>query len=586
MSENGIAWLPTKQARQLAKLQLAETKRQQAGTAGYREARYLDITELPTVYDGDDVLDNPNTGGLQQGRPWRTTPLVSYAVAPRASSINEGLSNGTVFDITTTGVPTNTVLYYTVIGTVSGADFTGGTLPSGNFTINDGAGTVSFGLLDDTLTEGAENYQMQIRTGSTSGPVVATSGLVTVNDTSLSPTYALATAGSVTSVNEGTALTFNVTTTNVADGTTLYFYLGSTGAYGITAGRFSQGSGSSFTVTGNSGTFSITVSADSTTATGTQSYDVQLSTTFSPPTFVGSAVGVTVNDTSQTPANGLSVDWYGTTSRIVPTGSYTTPQAGAVTLPAGSYVNVGQNLQSTTFTVTVDANLNSAGSPWVVLWGNDSYTAQTGYVLYWNSTTNASLGIWQARFINSTTPNITTAGRRVYTSVVDGLNVAFYVNGTLINSGTLTGSATTIPNNNFLIGARHSNSGTLLPSNNLDNKGGIYYSAKVQGTALTAAQVVNEYALMPGAKSFSGTQASNNSGSNAVHIDTNTANDAWCSTVPAGATIVAAGIGTFTVTNVATPTSPGNFSNNWWFTVSPNTSPFPSGTNMTFTWTV
>jgi hypothetical protein len=76
MSKNGIAWLPTKEERQLAKLQLAETKRQQTGTAGYRENRYLDLTLLPTVYSGDGIVNNPNVGGLQAGRPWKSTPNI------------------------------------------------------------------------------------------------------------------------------------------------------------------------------------------------------------------------------------------------------------------------------------------------------------------------------------------------------------------------------------------------------------------------------------------------------------------------------------------------------------------------------
>lgn len=76
MSANGISTLPTKEDRQLAKLQLAETKRQAEGTAGYHERRYLDITLLPTVYSGNDVVDNPNPGGLVIGRPWKTTPNV------------------------------------------------------------------------------------------------------------------------------------------------------------------------------------------------------------------------------------------------------------------------------------------------------------------------------------------------------------------------------------------------------------------------------------------------------------------------------------------------------------------------------
>jgi len=70
MSLNGISHLPTKQERQEAKLALAQTKRSAAGT-GYRTLHILDSTELPTVYSGNDVVDQPNVGGLIKGRPWK-----------------------------------------------------------------------------------------------------------------------------------------------------------------------------------------------------------------------------------------------------------------------------------------------------------------------------------------------------------------------------------------------------------------------------------------------------------------------------------------------------------------------------------
>jgi len=75
MAANGISTLPTKEARQLAKLNLAQTKRQSAGTP-HRTLQYLDITELPTVYSGNTVVNNPNVGGLVIGRPWKTTPNI------------------------------------------------------------------------------------------------------------------------------------------------------------------------------------------------------------------------------------------------------------------------------------------------------------------------------------------------------------------------------------------------------------------------------------------------------------------------------------------------------------------------------
>ena len=70
MSANGISTLGTKQARQEAKIALAQAKRQATGTNGYRANNIADVTELPTTYSGNDVVDNPNVGGLKQARPW------------------------------------------------------------------------------------------------------------------------------------------------------------------------------------------------------------------------------------------------------------------------------------------------------------------------------------------------------------------------------------------------------------------------------------------------------------------------------------------------------------------------------------
>ena len=68
MSANGISTLATKELRQKAKLDLAATDRAADGNA---RATY-DITQLPTQYDDNAVVDNPNTGGLVVGRPWTT----------------------------------------------------------------------------------------------------------------------------------------------------------------------------------------------------------------------------------------------------------------------------------------------------------------------------------------------------------------------------------------------------------------------------------------------------------------------------------------------------------------------------------
>ena len=77
MAANGISTLATKRARQDAKLALAAADK--IARNGVEPGRYADTTpdatQLPTRYavgdnDTNNVVDNPNTGGLKQGRPW------------------------------------------------------------------------------------------------------------------------------------------------------------------------------------------------------------------------------------------------------------------------------------------------------------------------------------------------------------------------------------------------------------------------------------------------------------------------------------------------------------------------------------
>ena len=70
MAANGISTLATKELKQKAKLDLAATKR---AADGNLRSTY-DITQLPTQYDDNAIIDNANVGGLVQGRPWIETP--------------------------------------------------------------------------------------------------------------------------------------------------------------------------------------------------------------------------------------------------------------------------------------------------------------------------------------------------------------------------------------------------------------------------------------------------------------------------------------------------------------------------------
>ena len=69
MAANGISTLATKELRQKAKLDLAATDR--AARSNTRST--YDLTQLPTQYNDNAIVNNPNTGGLVQGRPWIET---------------------------------------------------------------------------------------------------------------------------------------------------------------------------------------------------------------------------------------------------------------------------------------------------------------------------------------------------------------------------------------------------------------------------------------------------------------------------------------------------------------------------------
>lgn len=190
MSKNGIAWLSTKEEKQTAKLDIAAAKRQgriiteESGTysisgtidptkTGYRTRNNYDITQLPTHYTNNDIVDNQNPYGLIEGRPWIAK---SYSIGSIPSSIDEG-NPGTI-DVTTVGVEDNTILYWTI--ETNPGDFIES---SGSFTITSNAGSFTVTPTVDYVPESGETFTIAIRTDSISGSIVATSDTITINDT-------------------------------------------------------------------------------------------------------------------------------------------------------------------------------------------------------------------------------------------------------------------------------------------------------------------------------------------------------------------------------------------------------------------
>lgn len=269
----------------------------------------------------------------------RKNPI--YTITPNTSSVNEGSS--VTFNVATTNVPNGTTLYWTtstVSGSINTSDFNDG-VTSGSFTINNNFGSITRTLANDATTEGSESFQLQLRTESVSGTIVATSSTVTIGDTSLTPTYSV--SPSTSSVNEGSSVTFTVTTTNVADGTTLYWTT-YTNSGTINSSDFNDGvTSGSFTITSGSGSIVRTLANDVTTE-GSESFGIYIRTVSTSGSIVATSSAVTISDTS-TSSGQQEYTTPGTYSWVCPQGvtsvSVVAVGGGGDSLSAGSAGNPG-----------------------------------------------------------------------------------------------------------------------------------------------------------------------------------------------------------------------------------------------------
>jgi subtilisin family serine protease/plastocyanin len=226
------------------------------------------------------TLGNPRLEDVTPVTP--VTP--TYSVTPAGNNVDEGSS--LTINVATTNVTDGTTLYWTV---TNAGDFA---TSSGSFVINSDAGSFSVTPTADATTEGPETFTVSIRTGSTSGTVVATSSTITINDTSttpVTPTYTITPAAS--SVNEGSSLTFNVGGTNITNGT-YYWTVSRPEDFAVSSG--------SFTITSNVGSFNVTPTADATTE-GPETFTASVRTGSTGGTIVATSSTITINDTSTTP---------------------------------------------------------------------------------------------------------------------------------------------------------------------------------------------------------------------------------------------------------------------------------------------
>ena len=221
---------------------------------------------------------------------------VTINVVRSTTSVNEGSSF--TFSASASTAITGTVSF-SLGGTATGggADYTTSGA-SGSFTFSNSttSDSVTITTIEDATTEGAETVSCIISSPSVTGfdPTIGTGTLpVTINDTSVTPSYAL--TRSVSSVNEGGSFTITFTTNQ-------------SGSFAYTITGVSSGDINGASLTGsvtNNDVLTFNVTEDATTE-GTETFNIALDN--------GQAsTSVTINDTSTDPTFQFSAASYNVT---------------------------------------------------------------------------------------------------------------------------------------------------------------------------------------------------------------------------------------------------------------------------------
>jgi len=250
----------------------------------------------------------------------------TYSLIPSLTAIPEGQILQTL--VQTTGVTTNTVIYWSLSGAgIAAADFSAGILTGSGKVDATGKFSFSHTIALDKITEGTETLQIKLFSNSSRTTQVGTTALVSILDTSTTPLPTYAVTPSLAVVNEGVAVTSTVKTTNVATGTVLYWALSGTG---ITAADFSAGAltGSGKVAANGQFSFSHTLALDKSTE-GNETVQIKLYSDAARTVQVGTTASYLVNDTSTKPVPTYTV-----------TPSLTAPNEGQVVTTTVATTNV------------------------------------------------------------------------------------------------------------------------------------------------------------------------------------------------------------------------------------------------------
>ena len=234
------------------------------------------VTEGPETFRTVILTDSTTSGIVTRTDDITINDVVaSYSVGISTDNVNEGSS--VEFTVNAVGIAVGTTLYFSTSGTTVAADFTDNSLTGSFNVVGNGTTTGSIATFSRALvaegpgTEGTENFNITIRTGSTSGTAVTTTPTITVNDIFPSYNFVLTNqSGIVTDIaDEGEVVTVTLNTTNIATGTEFRVWFDEEpgtnsdknfrdfGYYNEQQNAFNSGNAEVITITGAATTFGI-----------------------------------------------------------------------------------------------------------------------------------------------------------------------------------------------------------------------------------------------------------------------------------------------------------------------------------------
>jgi hypothetical protein len=180
----------------------------------------FDTTGISTGIYSLEIFNTVYDGVVATSGTLRVDPVVpTYSLLPSSMTKVDGESIG-VFTLSTTDVSDGTEVYVTIDKASNGS-----TRSVSSPTINNNSASFNITLAQGTLTP-ASDYSVNVRTGSYTGPIVASSALTIT----AAPTYQLSTENAIVASNTNQFIPniafFTVTTTNVPSGTQLYWHIG------------------------------------------------------------------------------------------------------------------------------------------------------------------------------------------------------------------------------------------------------------------------------------------------------------------------------------------------------------------------